>query len=198
MKFTTPALAAALFLAAPAALAQDAPQPPKADKADWAARMNERHAEMCNNHYAHAVGRFAELEVRLKLTSVQKPLFERWKNVKLTAVKANSAKCEEMKPLDRDASIIDHRKRQIAMLETRLTDLKAETPALEALVKSLDTNQAETLKRAGHEQRMMRMRMAERFMDHRGAMMRGGMHGGPGMMGDHPMRGDRPAQGTDD
>lgn len=197
MKFTTSALAAALFLAAPAALAQDAPQPPKADKTDWAARMNERHAEMCSNHYAHAVGKFAELEVRLKLTSVQKPLFERWKNVKLTAVKANSQKCEDMKPLGRDASILDHRKRQIAMLETRLADLKAETPALEALVKSLDANQVNTLKRMGHDQRMMRMHMAERFMDHRGPMMRG-MGPMGGMPGDRPMRGDRPGQGAND
>lgn len=195
MKFTIPALAAALVLAAPAALAQDA-TPPQQPKFDFAAH----HAEMCNNLYAHAVGKFAELEVRLKLTSVQKPLFERWKNVKLTDAKARASECSTQQPPARDASIVDIRKTQIARLETRLSTLKAETPSFEALAKSLDTDQIKTLQHSAHEGQMMRARFAERFMDHRGPMGPG-MRGPRGPMQHHAMMdgpADRGAMGADD
>jgi hypothetical protein len=182
MKFIL-AAATALTLAAPLALAQEAPPPgPMADKGDWKADHARHHGEMCDNLYAHAVGKLAELDVKLKLTNVQKPLFERWKNVKLTAVKAHAAKCATMAMPDREASIIERRKLQIAMLETHLADLKAEQPALEALVGSLDKAQQETLQRAGHEANMMRMHFGERMMDRRGPHGMGPM-GGP--MGEH-------------
>ncbi|GAA0548355.1 hypothetical protein FHS83_000982 [Rhizomicrobium palustre] len=170
MKFTIPALAATLLLSS-AAFAQDA-APPKGP--DFAAR----HTEMCQGHYAHAVGKLAELEVRLKLTSMQKPLFERWKNVKLANAKANSAKCADMKmpvPGERP-SLLEMRQRHIAMLESRLADMKAETPSLEAFVKSLDEAQVKILTREAHEAR-------GRFFEHRGPMGHGPMGQGPmGMM----------------
>lgn len=197
MKLVIPALAA-LMLAAPA-LAQDAPP---AAKPDRAARFAEHHAQMCENLYAHAVGKYAELEVKLNLTPTQKPLFERWKNIRLAAAKDHSVQCADMKPMDRQASIVDHQKRQIAMLETRLADLKAQTPALEALSASLDKSQAETLARAGREGAMMRARFAERFFEHRGPHMPG--KGPRSAMMDGPMGGpmDRPdgapGMGADD
>jgi len=186
MKFTIAALSAAFIVAAPLAFAQEAPKPDMAP--DRAAHWAEHRAEMCTNLYAHAVGKLAELEVKLKLTSAQKAAFERWKTVKLSTVKARTDKCADMTPPDREASLIDLRQRQIAHLEARLADLKAETPALDVLVKTLDKEQVETLKHAGREGRMMRMRFAGRFMGphgHHGM----GPHGMEPMHGEHPMGG---------
>lgn len=162
LRYAAPLLAA-LALSAPA-FAQDAQAPRSQDD------MAKHHGQMCTNHYARAVGGLAALEVQLKLTSAQKPLFERWKNVKLANAKSVSAKCAEMKMPDHQLSIIEARKLQIALLESRLADLKAETPALEALVNSLDNDQQEILKRVGIFAMHHRMEMAERFMD--GRMMR--------------------------
>jgi len=189
MKFTIAALTA-MALAAPLAFAQDMPPPGhKADKGDWKAARH--HGEMCDGLYAHAVGKLAELEVKLKLTSIQTPLFERWKSVKLNAVKDHTAKCATMMPPDRDGSILERRKMQIAMLEAHLADMKAEQPALEALVGSLDTPQQETLTRAGHEANMMRMHFGDRMMERKGHMGVG--MGGPkdGPMHDRDMH-DKP------
>jgi len=176
MKFVLAALAA-VAMAAPMALAQDLPPGHPGMGGDWKAEHARHHGEMCNNLYAHAVGKLAELDVQLKLTSVQKPLFERWKNVKLTAVKAHAAKCATMTPPAGEVSLIERQKLKIAMLEAHLADMKAEQPALEALIGSLDKDQQETLKRAGREAAMMRMHFGERMMEHRGPM---GVHrGGP-------------------
>lgn len=199
MKLIIPALAA-LMLAAPA-FAQEAP---KADKPDFQAHSAERRAEFATDRYAHAVGKFATLEVQLKLTAAQKPLFEKWKAVKLAHVKANTDKFAEFKPLGKDASPIDRRKLQITRLETHLAQLKAETPSFEAFVKSLDKDQIEVLKRASHKPHFGQGRFAEFFQQHRGPF--GGPMGGPqgGPRGDRPHHGQHAmmdgegAMGADD
>ncbi|GAA0567056.1 Spy/CpxP family protein refolding chaperone [Rhizomicrobium electricum] len=169
MKFVSAlTLAAAMTLAAPAALAQQAPPP------DRSADFAKHHAEMCTNHYAHAVGKLAELETRLALTSSQKGAFERWKDIKLKDAKAHSTKCADFTPPGRDASIMELRQHQIARLEDRLNALKAETPALEALVKVLTPEQQTVLKRAAREHMGDRMMMMRRFHDGRGPMDRHG------------------------
>lgn len=172
MKFVSAlTLAAAMTLAAPAALAQQAPPPDR--PMDFA----KHHAEMCTNHYAHAVGKLAELETRLALTSSQKTAFERWKTVKLEHAKAQSAKCADFKPLGPDASILEHRQHMIARLEERLAALKAETPSLEALVKVLTPEQQQVLKREAREvMGEHRMMMMHHMRDFRGPM---GGHRGP-------------------
>ncbi len=158
---------AALALTVPA-LAQEAPPP------DHAAMMAKYHSDMCTGHYAHAVGKLAEIEVRLALTPAQKSPFERWKDIKLKQAKAASAACADFKPLGPDASIVDRRQQQIARLEKRLAALKAETPALTALVNVLSPEQQDVLKRAGHDAMGGHMMM----MMHR-------FQGGP--MGSHRM-----------
>jgi hypothetical protein len=163
-------LAAAMALAAPAALAQQGPPP------DRAANFAKHHAEMCTNHYARTVGKLAELETRLALTASQKAPFERWKDVKLKDAKARSATCADFKPLGPDAPILEHRQHMIAMLEARLDALKAETPALEALVKVLTPEQQNVLKREAREVMGEHgMMMMHRMRDSRGPM--GGHHG---------------------
>lgn len=165
MKFvsTLPILAA---LALTGALAQDAPQAPKHHGMQMSADdMAKHHGEMCTDFYARAVGKLATLEVRLNLTAAQKQAFERWKQVKLTHAKDHAAKCADFTPPGRDASIIELRKLQIARAEQRLANLKAETPALEALVKVLSPEQQEILKRAGLEAAREHMGMMHRSFD---------------------------------
>lgn len=176
-KFVVPVIAALAF-AAPA-LAQDAqPGPQPMQKSEFWAK---RHAEMCSNHYARAVGQLASLEVRLNLTAKQKSLFERWKKVKLASAKTQSDKCATAPVPRRDMPIMDGVKFRTAMLEQRLADLKAETPALEALVNSLDENQQVILKRAALHAMKGRMDRMDRFMGRhpgRGMGMMGGMGAG--------------------
>jgi hypothetical protein len=168
-RFIVPVLAS-MVLAAPA-LANDVAAPP--------ANMAKHHGEMCNNLYARAVGKLAALDVQLKLTPAQKPLYERWKNVKLASVKARSEKCAGMKMPAREMSIMDGLKLETAMLEARLADLKAEAPALEALVNSLDKDQQVTFKRAALRAMHERASFVERFFDRRERR-----HHHMGMMGD--------------
>lgn len=164
-RYLMPVLAS-IALAAPA-LAQDAAAP----KPD----MAKHHAEMCNTMYARAVGKLATLEVELKLTAAQKPLFERWKSVKLESAKAHSDKCATMKMPDHDISIIEGLKFETKMLEARLAELKAETPSLEALVNALDKDQQEIFKRAALHAMHARAGMFEHFFERR-EHMRGMPH----------------------
>jgi hypothetical protein len=146
LKFVVPVLASLAF--AGSALAQEAPQGAMAHRMQLSdADMSKHHADMCSDMYAKAVGGMATLEVKLKLTTAQKPLFERWKKVRLESAKTRADKCGTMKMPDRDGSIMDGLKRETTMLEARLAELKAETPALGALVNALDKDQQETLKR---------------------------------------------------
>ena len=170
---------ASLALCASAAMAQDAPQAPPAPTAahmghgPWHMNkedMAKHHAQRCSDRYAGAVGRLAYLETKLDLTDRQKPLFERWKHVKLSAVRAHADECATKMPRDMDASIIDRMKMHEKMMKARLADLQAEMPSLEALVASLNDEQKEDLDRA-HE--MFGERMHGMFGDRD----RHGMHG---------------------
>jgi hypothetical protein len=127
-----PAAAAMLFVTG-AALAQ---MPPANDHPGKAGTQNH-FTEMCRDRPAQAAGELAALEIRLQLTEKQKPLFERWKKVRMTTAK--SADCAP--PPDGEPSIIDSLKHEEKMLRQRLDELKAEQPALEALVASLTDQQ---------------------------------------------------------
>lgn len=155
MRFVVLPVIAALAMTAAAASAE--PPPP--------AGPDQAHAQMCLNRYAGVTGKLAALEVRLNLTPAQKTAFERWKQIKLAAARAASTKCAEMAPLGRDASIMELRQRQIARLEARLADLKAETPALEALVRLLDPGQQRILLQAARHAEGERMMAMHRMME---------------------------------
>jgi hypothetical protein len=181
---TVLALLTSFACAGAVALAQDAPPPP--DHGPMMARMHmnkdgmaKHHAEMCTGLYAHAVGKMAELEVRLALSAPQKPLFERWKAVKLASVKARIEQCGKMQMPGPDANLMDGVKLETRMLEARLADLKAETPSLEALVNALSGEQQKVLERAAHKLMHERMGMMEHMHGMRGHMhsMRDRMHG---------------------
>lgn len=137
----------AMAVCATAAVAQPAPPPagdkPAGDRPAMGregpdkAEMQKHFAEMCLDRKAHAVGEMAALEVKLGLTAAQKPLFERWKKIKLAA--AETGTCSP--PPDKEPSIIDGLKEEQAHLAKHLAELKAELPALEALVSSLSDEQ---------------------------------------------------------
>ncbi len=168
---------ASLALCATAAMAGDAPAAPSAPAAPAAQHMGhgpwhmnnedmaKHHAQRCADRYAHAVGKLSYLETKLALTDKQKPLFERWKKVKLASVKAHSDECATMMPHAMDASIIERMKMHEKKMKAKLADLQAEMPSLEALVASLSDEQKHVLDR------------------------KHGMFGGRGMHGMHGMMG---------
>ena len=167
---------ASLALCASAAMAQNAPAPAPAPAAPVAQHMGhgpwhwnkedmaEHHAQMCSDIAPRAIGKLAYLEAKLALTDKQKPLFDRWKRVKLESVKAHANECATKTPREMDASIIDRLKMHEKMLKSRLADLQAEMPSIAALVASLSDEQKHALERT-HEM----------FGGH-------GMHGMHGMM----------------
>jgi hypothetical protein len=171
------------------ALAEDAP-PPQGPMPKMM-HMNKNfmarhHFEMCDGLYARAVGKMAELEVKLALTSTQKPLFERWKSVRLASVKMHSEQCAKFEFPGPDATIPDGVQLETRMLEARLADLKAETPSLEALVKALSPEQQKTLQRAARSLMHERMDMLEHMHGMRDHMrgMRDNMRGMSKVRGD--------------
>lgn len=167
-------LLASLALFASAAVAQEAPQAPQPGPGPMMrmhmdpAMMAKHRAQFCQDRYARAVGKLAYLETSLDLTDVQKPLFNRWKNIRLEQAKAHSEQCATVKLPGPDASIMDRFNLRTTMLEARLADRKAETPALEALVKSLTPDQVKTLERAAMMERHHRMEMMHRWGDRMG------------------------------
>jgi hypothetical protein len=189
LRIMLPAVAS-LCLAASAAFAQATPPPAAPDKPGMMqmhhfdkAEMAKHIGQMCENRYAKAVGHLAELETRLNLTAVQKPLFNRWRDSVLSAAKTRVADCQNFKMPDQPLSIVDHAKMHEKMLQAQLDILKAQMPALEALNASLSQDQQKIFQHAA-----MRM-MMER---HEGMMGRG-MHGMHGMwMMRHHDGGDMP------
>lgn len=133
MKYRIPAMALAAVLFAAGSAGAQTPEPSHPDKAD----LQRHFVEMCQDRLARATGEIAFLETKLGLTEQQMPLFERWKKIKLNAAK--QADCTP--PPDGEPSIVDRLKREEKMLRQRLDELKAEQPALEALVASLSAEQ---------------------------------------------------------
>lgn len=125
---------AAVVLCTTAALAQDQP-----------ADMQRVFGEICADRQARVAGSLAYLEVTLSLTDKQQPLFERWRKIKFASIK--EADCT---PPSTEPSIIDSMKHEEKMLRTRLAELKAETPALEALIAVLTPEQKKAFRPQGH------------------------------------------------
>jgi hypothetical protein len=178
-----------------------------------AARRTARRAQMCQEGYARAAGRFAYLEARLNLTGTQTGAFNRWRDARLDAAKRQAADCAARPPMgprgarngqtgNRAATLpspVDRLTRQETMLQRRLADIQAERPALEALYTSLNATQRQILARGGLRRGGMmfpgRGRNANGNMMFRRGPMNGGMRGpqGPGMGGMMPPPGNRPS-----
>ena len=122
--------------------------------------MAKRHAVMCNDGYAREVGKLAALEVKLDLSDKQKPLFEKWKAVKLAAAKAHAKECSErmlpepFKARMKAPDVVAGLKAEEARLKDRLSEIKVELPALAALVAGLSEEQKAALMPVGHRHHM--------------------------------------------
>ena len=147
--------------------------------------------QMCEDGYAREVGAMAYIDARLELTAAQKPVFERWKQVKLGTAKRRAESCAAMERprASERPSVVDRLAKREEMLKSELADVSAERPALEAFYKSLTPEQQREFTRAAQQRMMERGRM----MAHR--MMGPGqvdamMHRGPMTM---PMPPEGPA-----
>ena len=148
-------------------------------------KMRERFrthlTQMCKDEYAHKVGEMAFLETKLALTPAQAPVFGRWKQVTLDIAQKHSGECGTHmprmggKPGERP-SVVDRLAREEEMLKTRLANIEAERPSLEALYNALTPDQRRELVHPG----MGGPAMGRMMM---GMMPRPGMGpmGGPGM-----------------
>lgn len=115
-------------------------------------RDGARIGMLCQDMYARQVGDLAYLGARLNLTAAQTPLFDRWKQVQLDAAKRRQGECaaqiaDRGKRLKQTQppTMLDQMTREQQMLKTRLADLDAERPALEALYASLSAAQKRQL-----------------------------------------------------
>ena len=113
-----------------------------------AAEVATLHKQMCQNDYAHEVGQLAYLEARLDLGAAQRPLFNRWKTVRLDIARQDLGYCSTKtlpaqtagRPTPADAMA-----REEEALKRRLADLEAERPVLNALYNALNADQQEAL-----------------------------------------------------
>jgi hypothetical protein len=151
------------------------------------ARMAEHLKQMCQDGFAREAGALAYLEARLSLTGNEKPLFERWKNVKLDIARHHTDTCaaREFPRTEKMPTIVDRMARQQDRLKNRLADLDAERPALEAFYNSMSAEQKQEFGRAAMRLMMLRERLAGGPGMERGPMAHGMMEHrmGPGMMG---------------
>jgi hypothetical protein len=89
----------------------------------------------------------AYLEARLQLSDAERPLFDRWKDVKLDSAKRHASDCNaRIGTPDRDrANPVDRMGREEDMLKQRVTDLDVERPVFAALYAALTPEQRELL-----------------------------------------------------
>jgi hypothetical protein len=163
-----------------------------------AEHMKARMTQMCKDMYAHKVGEMAFLETRLALTPAQAPLFAKWKQVNLDIAQHHSGECDariakvearkDARKAGERPSPIDRLSREEDMLKTRLANIEAEKPSLEALYNALTPDQRMALGRGGmggHP--MMGRMMGMMHLPGMGGPMGMGPMGGPagGPMGPH-------------
>jgi hypothetical protein len=101
---------------------------------------------LCEDRYAREVGRMAYLETRLDLTEGERPLFARWKDIRLAIAKRRAADCAlAVRHAGGPLTPVDYMSREQDFLKKRLADLDAERPALAALYSALTPSQRQTL-----------------------------------------------------
>jgi hypothetical protein len=188
--------------------ANDTPRRGMADAGD----RTERLQQMCNNRYARQTAQLTYLETSLQLTAAERPLFQRWKDAKLSIARHHADTCVQ-RPVSRrenarrDATMggqqltaqkrvgpnpIDRIAREEEFLKQRLADLDTERPVLEAFYNALSPSQKMEMTRAGMQERSVRdmggMMHHHMFADTGGP--RRSMEGGPmreGSMGPPPL-----------
>lgn len=171
-------------------------------RADMAQRLNR----LCQDMVARQTGDLAYLETRLNLTSSQQPLFQRWKDAKLTIARRHADQCSRRMEArlaerqqnqapqpgqnmqDNDRGPAERMAQEEDRLKQRLADIGAERPALEAFYNVLSSDQKMAFERTGMRGRGMMRGRRIAFAGGPREMMNGtGMGPGMGLMGRPPM-----------
>jgi hypothetical protein len=132
------------------------------------ANISQRLSQLCQDRVARQTGDLAYLETRLSLTQSEQPLFQRWKNAKLTIAHRQADQCgqrvnervtqrqnaqnsqtgQNQARTDRPGPG-ERMGREEDRLKQRLADIDVERPALEAFYNALSPEQKMTFERAG-------------------------------------------------
>jgi hypothetical protein len=132
--------AIAAFLAVPLlcssfAFAQSAMEYEGKDQSAW-------HQNFCTERYARKAAHLAYLEAKLNLTDQQKPVWSKWRQTKIDAAEKRRAACLQRDwSRDEQETAIDREGRIEKCLNTRLQELQASRPALQALYDALSPEQ---------------------------------------------------------
>ena len=151
--------AASVALLCGPALAQSAPDASAPAQHHWQKpspdQMAAWHARMCNDLYARKAGRLAYLEAALNVTDAQRGAFNQWRDAELSAAKSHSSMCLAHAAGEKhEHDALARNERMQKMLEMKLSELKSEQPALEALYSSLTPEQKAVFDHAGHDHHM--------------------------------------------
>jgi hypothetical protein len=145
--------------------------------------------QFCQDMYAHKAGEMAFLEAKLQLNASQQPLFARWKGVSLDIAKRHEGDCtgrvQKARAAGQRPDMMQRLDREEDMLKTRLADIQAERPALDALYGALSATQKQEFARTARHGMGERMHMAMGMMRHAPQMGRRLGRGGPD--GEPPM-----------
>jgi hypothetical protein len=109
-----------------------------------AANPGPRAAQFCDDMKARQAARFTFIEERLKLTTAQKPLFDRWKSAVESVAADRQANCGKARPGGEAAarpSLPERNTRMEERLKTRLADLEKTRGPQEALYNALSEDQ---------------------------------------------------------
>jgi hypothetical protein len=154
------------------------PPPPGMDHA-----MMRPPGQFCQDIYAHKAGEMAFLEAKLQLNASQQPLFARWKGVSLDIAKRHEGDCsgrvQKARAAGQRPDMMQRLDREEDMLKTRLADIQAERPALDALYGALNATQKQEFARAARQGMGERIHMAIGMMRHAPEMGRRLGRGGP-------------------
>lgn len=144
------AVLAALFVAGSTfALAQSGSQGP--------AGLNRPGEEegtqsFCVERYARRYARLAYLEAKLSLTDQQKPLWAKWRQLKTDVLEKRRAACLDRKPGERkQLTALDREALIEKALSSKLQELQAAKPALQALYDGLTPEQKAIFDRGGRD-----------------------------------------------
>jgi len=129
------ALLAVPFLCSSLAFAQSAMEYESKDPGAW-------HQHFCTERYARKAAHLAYLEAKLNLTDQQKPAWTKWRQAKMEAAEKRRTACLQRDwNRDEHETALDREARIEKWLTTRLQELQASRPALQALYEALTPEQ---------------------------------------------------------
>jgi hypothetical protein len=143
--------------------------------------------QLCQDMYARKAGELAFLEAKLQLNAGQQPLFARWKGIGLDIAKRDEGACNgRVRKLrtGQQPDMMLRLDREEVMLKTRLADIQAERPALNALYGALNPTQKQEFARTARQGMGEHMHMAMVMMrqaPEMGRRLGRGPDGGPPM-----------------